>query len=304
MLHNLIGAQGRRELTIGEPKAPVLVTRNERRAVRSAGSLERGILFYSGYFLAEYVWSHLILAVTFAMAACLPLDRKRMARTFLGAYLKRIFDIVGSISGIILCLPFFIILPILIKLDSPGTVFYRQLRIGHNRRRGERRSPNGSNLGRSSRDRRRQNLKGRSFHVIKFRTMVADAEKRCGPVWATRNDPRITRLGHILRKTRLDEIPQFFNVLMGQMSLVGPRPERPKFVEELSEQVENYDRRLQVKPGLTGLAQVESGYDSSISSVVKKVHYDLQYIQHWSVWQDVKIMLKTVLVVITGRGAF
>jgi lipopolysaccharide/colanic/teichoic acid biosynthesis glycosyltransferase len=159
-------------------------------------------------------------------------------------------------------------------------------------------------LGRTVRDRRRGDLKGRPFNVIKFRTMVADAEKKCGPVWATQNDPRITRLGRFMRKTRLDEIPQFINILLGQMSLVGPRPERPVFVMELCSQVENYDKRLTVKPGLTGLAQIENGYDSSVASVVRKVHYDLEYIQNWSLWQDVKIMLRTVVVVVTGKGAF
>jgi lipopolysaccharide/colanic/teichoic acid biosynthesis glycosyltransferase len=134
--------------------------------------------------------------------------------------------------------------------------------------------------------------------------MVADAEKKCGPVWATRNDPRITRLGNFMRKTRLDEIPQFINILKGDMSLVGPRPERPMFVEELSSQVEDYDRRLRVKPGLTGLAQVESEYNSSVASVIKKVQYDLQHIQNMGFWQDFRIILKTVVVVITGRGAF
>lgn len=304
MLHNLIGAQGRQEATLGGAEAPFIAKRNDRLVERNAAGETRGIIFYTGYFLTEYVWSHLVLFATWTMGAYIPSDWKRTVGAFAKALLKRTFDLVGSSIGIILCLPFFIILPVLIKLDSPGPVFYRQLRVGHNRRRRGRRSPNGSGLGRSSRDRRRQNLKGRPFEVIKFRTMIADAEKKCGPVWATHNDPRITRLGHILRKTRLDEIPQFLNVFMGKMSMVGPRPERPKFVEELSAQVENYDERLNVKPGLTGLAQIENGYDSSVASVVKKVHYDLQYIQHWSIWQDVKIVLKTVLVVITGRGAF
>jgi lipopolysaccharide/colanic/teichoic acid biosynthesis glycosyltransferase len=304
MLHNLIGAQGKQEVTVGNPEMPFIENSYERRVLKTGGREKRGIAFYAGYFLTEYVWSHFVLLATWTMGTFLPSDWKLTVGAFFKSLLKRLFDLAGSFIGIVLCLPFFIILPILIKLDSPGPVFYRQLRVGHNRRRGERRSPNGSNLGRSSRDRRRQDLKGRPFCVIKFRTMIADAEKKCGPVWATHNDPRITRLGHILRKTRLDEIPQFLNVFTGQMSLVGPRPERPKFVEELSAQVENYDQRLMVKPGLTGLAQIENGYDSSVTSVVKKVHYDLQYIQHWSVWQDVKIMLKTVLVVVTGRGAF
>ena len=133
--------------------------------------------------------------------------------------------------------------------------------------------------------------------------MVSDAEKSSGPVWAKKNDPRITRLGNILRKSRLDEIPQFLNVLRGEMSLIGPRPERPKFVQELSTQVDDYTRRLEVKPGLTGLAQVSAGYDDSISSVVKKVKSDIEYIDNWSLWMDIKIILKTVKVVLTGKGA-
>jgi lipopolysaccharide/colanic/teichoic acid biosynthesis glycosyltransferase len=220
------------------------------------------------------------------------------------SWVKRSLDIIGAALGLLLCAPFFVILPILIKLDSPGPVFYMQDRIGHNRRRRQRRETDGSSLGRSGRDRRRIDLKGRPFQVIKFRTMVVDAEKKCGPVWATRNDPRVTRLGRLLRKTRLDEIPQFVNVLLGHMSLVGPRPERPHFVEDLSGKVENYVLRLQVKPGLTGLAQIENGYDSSMSAVVRKVHYDLEYIRNWSIWQDVKILFRTIGVVITGKGAF
>ena len=133
--------------------------------------------------------------------------------------------------------------------------------------------------------------------------MVVDAEKNSGPVWATQNDPRITRIGRFLRKTRLDEIPQFLSVLKGDMSLVGPRPERPKFVADLSTKVDNYTRRLDVKPGITGLAQVENGYDSSLASVNRKVQYDLQYIRSWSVLSDLRILAKTVVVVITGKGA-
>ena len=130
-----------------------------------------------------------------------------------------------------------------------------------------------------------------------------NAEKTTGPVWATKNDTRITAIGAFLRKTRIDEIPQFINVLMGDMSLVGPRPERPSFVSDLTGKVEGYATRLQVKPGLTGLAQVSSGYDSSIASVTEKVQYDIDYIENWSVWLDIKILLKTVVVVLTGRGA-
>ena len=152
-------------------------------------------------------------------------------------------------------------------------------------------------------DRRVRDLPGKPFTVIKFRTMVQDAEKKCGPVWATKNDPRITRIGAFLRKTRIDEIPQFINVLMGDMSLVGPRPERPLFVRELLTKVDGYADRLQVKPGITGLAQVENGYDSSVDTVAAKVRYDLDYINGWSIWYDIRILVKTVKVVITGKGA-
>ncbi len=298
-MHNLVGVQGRREIAIGSRSS-----QNTFGIRGLSGEHHRNLGFRVKYFLAEHIWANLMLAFAIIFNSTASAKQTHSVYRQFGFVFKRSLDIVGSLVGLILSAPFFIMLPILIKLDSPGPVFYKQARVGHNRRRGSRRTDNGSDLGRTARDRRRRDLRGCPFSVIKFRTMVADAERKCGPVWATRNDPRITRLGHILRKTRLDEIPQFINVLMGQMSLVGPRPERPVFVEELSSQVENYQKRLDVKPGLTGLAQIENGYDSSIASVVKKVHYDLQYIQNWSVWQDVKILMRTVLVVITGRGAF
>lgn len=255
-------------------------------------------------FFSEYILGHALLVVMLLTSRRAPYAESLPLQTRLGSFFKRSIDIVGAMIGLILTSPLFALLPIIIKLDSPGPIFYRQSRVGHNRRRGERRAVEGSRMGRSSRDRRRSDLLGRPFHVIKFRTMVADAERKCGPVWATKNDPRITRLGRFLRKTRMDEIPQFINILLGDMSLVGPRPERPMFVKELCSQVENYDQRLTVKPGLTGLAQVENGYDCSVTSVVRKVHYDLEYIRTWSLWQDVKILLKTVVVVVTGKGAF
>lgn len=303
-MQNMASTQGSRELVIGSQPSQALSMEPELSDARQFGWRRSGIGFRIGYFLSEYVWAHMMLVVVFIFNSTPSTSESSQVRRKFGYLSKRAIDILGSLVGLILTSPFFALIPIIIKLDSPGPIFYRQSRVGFNRRRGNRRAEGGSTLGRSGRDRRRRDLRGRPFKVIKFRTMVADAEKKCGPVWATKNDPRITLIGNFLRKTRLDEIPQFINVLMGQMSLVGPRPERPKFVEELSSQVENYDKRLEVKPGLTGLAQIENGYDSSVASVVRKVHYDLQYIQNWSVWQDVKIMLRTVLVVITGRGAF
>lgn len=132
--------------------------------------------------------------------------------------------------------------------------------------------------------------------------MYIDAEKNTGPVWASKGDPRVTRIGRILRRTRIDEIPQLFNVLLGDMSLVGPRPERPYFVAKLDGVVNDYLRRFDVKPGVTGLAQVEHKYDESIEDVDGKVRYDLKYIKNLSVIQDLRILIKTVIVVMTARG--
>ncbi len=220
------------------------------------------------------------------------------------AVCKRAFDISVAISGLILSLLLFIIIPIMIKLDSPGPVFFRQVRVGINRRRKDRRRITAPATGeRRGRNRRRQDLYGRPFMIIKFRSMVDNAEKKCGPIWATADDPRITRVGAFLRKTRLDEIPQFINILKGDMSLVGPRPERPHFVEQLSKEVPHFLDRLQVTPGITGLAQVRNGYDSSVDSVHKKISYDLTYIRYWNIWTDLRILVATILVVLTGRGA-
>nr|MBN2276306.1 sugar transferase [candidate division Zixibacteria bacterium] len=217
---------------------------------------------------------------------------------------KKVLDIFGSILGLILALPILVVIPILIKLGSPGPVFYTQERVGINRRRRNRRLyRTDSDENRRSRDRRRVDNFGKPFKVIKFRTMVQDAEKKSGPVWATQNDSRVTRLGRFMRKTRIDEIPQLINVLMGDMSLVGPRPERSVFVRDLKEKVPNYGVRLRVKPGVTGLAQVSSGYDSSIESVITKVKHDVNYIRNWSIRSDLKILARTVLVVLTGKGA-
>ena len=133
--------------------------------------------------------------------------------------------------------------------------------------------------------------------------MIHDAERESGPVWAKPNDKRITRFGALLRKMRLDELPQFLNVLSGEMSLVGPRPERPTFVADLTNRIDGYSMRLMVKPGITGLAQVKGGYDSSEATVTRKLGYDLDYIKTWSIWLDIIILFKTVKIVLTGKGA-
>lgn len=217
--------------------------------------------------------------------------------------IKRVIDIVGVSVGIVLTTPFFVVVPILIKLDSPGPVFYRQERVGKNRRRSDRRCFN-IQLHKEMRisDRRKKLGFGKPFMVVKFRTMQQDAEKNSGPVWAKKKDPRITRIGAFLRATRIDEIPQLFNVLKGDMSLVGPRPEREFFIKKLKNSIDNYEKRLLVKPGLTGLAQVEHKYDESEDDVRLKVKYDIDYIHNLKILVDFKIIIKTIFVVLTVKG--
>ncbi|MCP4631309.1 MAG: hypothetical protein GY855_00165 [candidate division Zixibacteria bacterium] len=263
---------------------------------------------YFGYLINEYVFSSIILvgaaAVSIALPSGIVVSAKRVcSKMFLMFAFKRSVDFIGASFGLALALPIFIILPILIKLDSPGPIFFRQLRVGVNRRNGNRRSVRINTLSETrNQDRRRENQFGRLFSIYKFRTMRQDAEKHSGPIWASKNDPRITNLGRFLRHTRLDEIPQLINVIRGEMSLVGPRPERPFFVDKLRKEINSYESRLKVKPGITGLAQVEHGYDQDIEDVKKKVSYDLQYIRQLTILRDFKIMLKTVTVMIAGKG--
>jgi len=192
------------------------------------------------------------------------------------AITKRILDIVLSLLAIVVLSPLFIFAAIIIKLTSKGPIFYSQERVGRD---------------------------GRLFKMYKFRTMRADAEKGTGAVWAQKNDPRLIPVGGFLRKAHIDEIPQFVNVLRGEMSVVGPRPERPVFVEKLKQQIPDYEKRLAVKPGITGLAQVWHRYDETIADVRKKIKYDLLYIKKVCLWTDITILLRTFRVVFTGEGA-
>ncbi len=213
-------------------------------------------------------------------------------RTYLAS--KRLFDIVASIIGLVFFALILPLLAVIIKLDSPGSVFYHQERVGINRRRRRRGLKNG--------DRRKVLHPGRPFYVHKLRTMCSNAEAN-GPQWASRSDARITRVGRFLRKTRLDEVPQLWNVLKGDMSLIGPRPERLCFIRKLEHEVPFYHDRLLVKPGLTGLAQVRNGYDDSLESVVRKVEFDRQYIRRCGPLTEAGILLETVRVVLKGEGA-
>jgi exopolysaccharide biosynthesis polyprenyl glycosylphosphotransferase len=191
--------------------------------------------------------------------------------------LKRIFDIIISLLILIVTSPILVITAIAIKLDSEGEIFFKQERCG---------------------------LNGQPFNIIKFRSMKKDAEKNTGPVWSQKDDPRITRVGKFIRRVRIDEIPQIINVLLGEMSLVGPRPERPFFVEKLSEQIPYYKRRLKVRPGITGWAQVKHKYDESLEDVKVKLQYDLFYIENMSLRMDFKILFRTVFVVLFGKGHY
>jgi lipopolysaccharide/colanic/teichoic acid biosynthesis glycosyltransferase len=216
---------------------------------------------------------------------------------------KRVFDVIAASFAIILLSPVFIVAAVLIKIESRGSVFFTQERIGLNRRSGDRRSTfTPVTRDRRSRDRRKNIQAGQPFHIYKFRTMVDDAEKY-GPVLASDNDPRVTRIGKIFRKARIDEIPQFINVLKGEMSIIGPRPERSFFINQVRNEVPAFPARLLIKPGITGLAQVENGYTPTLARMKEKLFFDLKYISELSILQEIKILFKTVYVVVTGKGA-
>jgi len=195
--------------------------------------------------------------------------------TDLKCYLKGVFDFAAALVGLIIILPVFPLIALLIKIDSKGPIIFSQPRVGKNEK---------------------------IFNVYKLRTMCKNAEGDSGAVWAQANDARITRVGRFLRKSRLDEIPQLINILKGDMALVGPRPERPEFVQLLKEKVPYYARRHMVKPGITGWAQVRFPYGASVEDSLEKLKYDLYYMKHFSPLMDLLIILETVKVVLFGRG--
>ncbi|MBI3652803.1 MAG: TIGR03013 family PEP-CTERM/XrtA system glycosyltransferase [Acidobacteria bacterium] len=195
--------------------------------------------------------------------------------TDIAYHIRRILNLALALTGFVLALPIMLVVALVVKLESRGSVFYTQERIGKN---------------------------GKHFKIIKFRSMNATAEEATGPVWAEKSDPRVTRIGRILRKLRLDELPQFINVIRGDMNFVGPRPERPVFVEQLSEVIPYYQQRHLIKPGLTGWAQIKFPYASSVEDAFEKLRYDLYYIKNRSLLLDAVIIFETVKTVLFGRG--
>jgi sugar transferase (PEP-CTERM system associated) len=198
------------------------------------------------------------------------------ARSTATLILKRAIDLASGIVGLAISSPLMILAAIAIRMDSKGPIIFRQTRVG---------------------------LRGKCFELLKFRSMGVDAEDGTGAQWAQANDPRVTRVGRFLRKYRLDELPQFINVIRGEMSLVGPRPERPEFVDKLRQQISYYDERHSVRPGVTGWAQVQYEYGSSVEDAFRKLEYDLFYLKNMSVFFDCAIILMTARIVLTGSGA-
>src|SRR5690242_17998213 len=212
------------------------------------------------------------------------------------AALRRALNFFVALIAVVALLPVMLLIAMLVWLTSPGPVLYTQVRVGLDRRDLARRA--------SQNHRRERNLGGQPFTIYKFRTMRVDAEHQSGAVWAQQSDPRVTPIGRLLRQYRLDELPQLFNVLQGDMNIVGPRPERPTIFAELREHIAEYPLRQRAKPGITGLAQINHHYDRSLEDVRTKVHYDLEYIRRRSVMEDVRIMLKTLPVIFRRQGGW
>ena len=218
--------------------------------------------------------------------------RARFARWF---FSRRSLNVAASSFLILLTAPLMILIAVAVRLTSRGPVIFSQPRVGLDRRADREGVPVDP--------RRRRDLGGRIFRIYKFRTMVHEPDGSGPQRWASENDPRLTIVGGLLRKFRLDELPQLFNVLKGDMNLVGPRPEQPEIFQQLREEVEGYQRRQRVLPGITGLAQVHLNYDQCLDDVRRKVMLDLDYVERVSPFEDVKIMAKTVPVVLFGKGS-
>lgn len=221
-------------------------------------------------------------------AAEVPLRRRVFDRSC------RTVNIVAAVFLLVLFLPPMAVIALAVRLSSPGPVIFRQPRVGLDRRSGG---------DRVAADRRRRDRGGRLFDIYKFRTMYVSEGEEPGEVWASEDDARITPLGRLLRPSRLDELPQLWNVLKGDMNIVGPRPEQPGIFEELRDELDRYPVRQKVLPGITGLAQVTQGYDETVEDVRRKLGYDLEYIERRSPLEDLRIMARTAPVMILRKGA-
>jgi lipopolysaccharide/colanic/teichoic acid biosynthesis glycosyltransferase len=210
-------------------------------------------------------------------------------------WVRRLVNFLIAFMALVILLPVMLLVGLLVRFTSRGPVLYTQTRVGYDRRF--------VTLG-SDNHRRQRDLGGRPFTIYKFRTMRVDAEHGSGAVWAQQRDPRVTSIGRLLRQYRLDELPQLLNVVKGEMNIVGPRPERPTIFAELREHIAEYPLRQRAKPGITGLAQINHHYDRSLEDVRTKVHYDLEYIRRQSVSEDLRIMLKTLPVILRRRGGW
>ena len=219
----------------------------------------------------------------------------RPARRHASDRVRRRLNVVVALAGLIMAAPAMLLIALLIKLTSKGPIVYRQQRIGLDRRNGTIGQANG---------RRRADAGGRTFTMYKFRTMRANGHQDDAEVWAAPDDPRVTRLGRVLRLYRLDELPQLFNVLVGDMNVVGPRPEQPSLFKDLRARIVGYQHRQRVPPGITGWAQISQQYDESVDDVRRKLEFDLEYITQRSASKDFRIMLRTVPVVIFRKGAW
>ena len=273
----VIGTHGQVAWVVEEQKVTtVVVCLEDRRSVLPVEQLldlkAMGIDVLDGHQLFEEVSGRLSIdslrpsALVFSNGF-----KQRMASRIM----KGFVDMLVSAGGLLVLFPLFLLVAFLIKVDSPGPVFYRQVRVG---------------------------LRGRPFSIWKFRSMVQDAEN-AGAQWAQADDPRISRVGWWLRKTRVDEFPQLINVLRGEMSLVGPRPERPVFVQDLRKTIPYYDLRHTVRPGITGWAQVKFRYGASAEDAHMKLQYDLYYVKRLSFGIDMSILVQTVRVMLLGEGA-
>ncbi|MBI3652042.1 MAG: TIGR03013 family PEP-CTERM/XrtA system glycosyltransferase [Acidobacteria bacterium] len=255
----------------------IVVVLNERRKPLPLGSL-LDLRLRDGIAIEESASFYERLTGKISLELLRPIwlifsSHSRFARMY--KHWRRMIDVAAALVGLIVSLPVMAVTALAIKLDSPGPIFYTQERVG----RGDER-----------------------FRIVKFRSMKTDAEKD-GPVWARQADDRVTRVGRIIRKLRIDELPQFFNVLRGEMSFIGPRPERPEFVQLLERKIPFYSQRHLVKPGLTGWAQIRYPYGASVKDAMEKLQYDLYYIKNQSPILDVIIIFETVRIVIFGRGA-